>query len=403
MATERQRIAFVLELGRMLHRFGASALRLEELLASVSTALRLPNAHFFSTPTSIVSSFGELGAQQTSLIRIEPGVLDLGRLEEVDRLAADVARGRLDAEAGIERLLEVAGRPAQIGPLPSVVAYAVLSGCAARFFGGGVPEITLALLIGFLSGVLALALGRSPAGARIYELVAAMMASFLARIGADAWGGTSVYVTTLAGLIVLVPGLTLTQAISELATRHLVSGTARMMAAMIAFLEIGFGVAVGSRLGGFFFEPLVGVDATPLPSWTEAAAFLVAIPSLMALFKASWRSAPAIAGATLIAFWGTRLASSVLGPELGVLTGAFALGVVANAYARTLDRPAVVLVVPALLLLVPGSVGFKSLASFLVKDTLLGIESAFSMAMVAVAIVAGLLFANVAVSPRRAL
>jgi uncharacterized membrane protein YjjB (DUF3815 family) len=58
---------------------------------------------------------------------------------------------------------------------------------------------------------------------------------------------------------------------------------------------------------------------------------------------------------------------------------------------------------PAVLLLVPGSVGFRGISSLLRQDTLSGIETTFSMFVVAVSIVAGLLMANAALSPRRAL
>jgi hypothetical protein len=46
-------------------------------------------------------------------------------------------------------------------------------------------------------------------------------------------------------------------------------------------------------------------------------------------------------------------------------------------------------------MLVPGSVGFRSLSSFLERRTLAGIETAFSMILTAVALAAGLLIAGV--------
>ena len=50
-----------------------------------------------------------------------------------------------------------------------------------------------------------------------------------------------------------MPGLTLTAAMTELATRHLASGTARLSGAFITFLAIAFGVALGNRIGGAAF------------------------------------------------------------------------------------------------------------------------------------------------------
>jgi uncharacterized membrane protein YjjB (DUF3815 family) len=92
-----------------------------------------------------------------------------------------------------------------------------------------------------------------------------------------------------------------------------------------------------------------------------------------------------------------------MGGQLGVLLGALALGVLANVYARLLKRPAQVVSVPAMLLLVPGSMGLRGLSSLLDRDTVTGVESVFAMFLVATAIVAGLLIANAVVSPRRSL
>src|SRR4029079_110295 len=74
-------------------------------------------------------------------------------------------------------------------------------------------------------------------------------ASLVATIPAAMLPPLSVFLVTLAGVIVLVPGLTLTVAISELASRQLVSGSARLMGAVALFFAIALGVAVGSQAG----------------------------------------------------------------------------------------------------------------------------------------------------------
>jgi hypothetical protein len=48
--------------------------------------------------------------------------------------------------------------------------------------------------------------------------------------------------------------------------------------------------------------------------------------------------------------------------------------------------------VPALLLLVPGSLGFQSLSRLLDRETVPGVEAAFRMTLVAVSLAMGLLF-----------
>ena len=58
---------------------------------------------------------------------------------------------------------------------------------------------------------------------------------------------------------------------------------------------------------------------------------------------------------------------------------------------------------PAVTMLVPGSMGLRGIRSLLDRDTLTGVETTFATFVVAMAIVAGLLMANAVVSPRRTL
>jgi uncharacterized membrane protein YjjB (DUF3815 family) len=121
------------------------------------------------------------------------------------------------------------------------------------------------------------------------------------------------------------------------------------------------------------------------------------------LVQAHVRSFGWILAGCVVAYVGTRVGTAWLDTQLGVVVGAFALGVLSNVYARFLDRPAQVVSVPAVLLLVPGGMGFRGMSSLLDRDTLTGVDTVFAMFIVATSIVAGLLVAAAVVSPRRSL
>src|SRR5437667_6623281 len=85
-------IAFVIKLGKALHRFGTPAHRLEEALGLVLQKLGL-EGQFFSTPTGMFASFGAPEEQRTTLIRVEPGQVDLEKLILLDDLTNKVIQG----------------------------------------------------------------------------------------------------------------------------------------------------------------------------------------------------------------------------------------------------------------------------------------------------------------------
>jgi uncharacterized membrane protein YjjB (DUF3815 family) len=171
--------------------------------------------------------------------------------------------------------------------------------------------------------------------------------------------------------------------------------------AFVTFLGIGFGVAVGGTLA----ESLLGAPriarATPLPMWTEVVAQIVMSLAFTVLLKARPRDTGWIVISGALAIWGTRLGVDVLGPELGVFLGALIVGVASSGYARLCDRPAMVTQIPGILLLVPGSIGFRGLAALLDKQVLSGVDTTFKMIITAVALVAGTLIANIVAPSRR--
>ena len=86
-----------------------------------------------------------------------------------------------------------------------------------------------------------------------------------------------------------------------------------------------------------------------------------------------------------------------------MFVGGLLVSALANLYARLRQRPGAVIREPGILLLVPGSVGFRSVSFLLERDTTLGMDTALLLLTLLVSLVAGLLFGELLVSPRRSL
>lgn len=254
-------------------------------------------------------------------------------------------------------------------------------------------------------GLLAAWFERSSELKRVFEPVAAFTASAITPLLGLLLGPFAISHTMLAGLIVLMPGLTLTVAMIELSTQHLSSGTSRLNSAFITFLAIGFGVAVGSSaislLAGMITGPIAASRPIPLPGWTLIPALLVMPLAFTILLRAHRGDGPWIVLAGVIGVGGSRFGEMLLGPQLGVFLGALLIGIFSSAYARWMDRPAVITQVPGILLLVPGSIGFRGLAAMLDEKVISGIDTTFKMILTAVALVAGTLIASVIAPVRR--
>lgn len=396
----RDAVGFVLRLGRALHVYGIPAHRLEEVMGKAAERLGL-QGQFFSTPTAIFASFGRQDEQRTFLMRVTPGEVNLGKIAELDDVTTGVLRGALDPGEGSKQIDRILAEPHHYGAALTTIAFSLASAAASRFLGGGVKEIAASALIGFVIGLLSLLVGKYQSLGKVFEFMAAGAASALAGSFTFVFGAYAVSNATLAGLIVLMPGLTLTIALIELSTRNLSSGTSRLSGAFVIFLSIGFGVAVGGAIANLLLgEPAVARSA-PMPAWTEALALVTMPIALTILLRAQWRDAMWIMIAGALAVGGSRLGVRFFGPEMGVFLGALTVGVASNWYARLLDRPAIITEVPGIMLLVPGSVGFRGLAALMDEKIVSGVDTSFKMILTAVALVAGTLMANIIAPPRR--
>ncbi|MEM8712522.1 MAG: threonine/serine exporter family protein [Planctomycetota bacterium] len=403
----------VLRAAQLLHSYGTPAHRLERVVTHLAGTFGL-EIQVFSTPTSIFVSFENDTYDRVRLLRVDPGGVDLGKLVDIDELLDSIEGGRLTPDEGMERMEALDARaPRWSGPW-GVLGHALAASTAALFFGGQPLDIGLSLVLGALIGVLEIVFARRHGVAGVFEPLAAFLAAFGSVAAAHLTGGAvNDGVVAIASIIVLLPGLSLTVAMLELATRHLSSGTSRLAGTASVFLTIAF----GAYLGRFTGDALLGragegvVAAAPTgwiaAWWTTAAGIVLASFGFALLFRARLAEYPWILAASAFGFTVARVVSEAAAEEsravISAFAGALTVGLFGNVYARTANRPSTVPLLPGLLVLVPGSIGYRALTAFADHDALMGVESAAQMILVAAALVGGLLVANAVLPPRRIL
>ncbi len=407
------RISFLLELARRLHQYGTTAPRLEMAISGAAQRLGLI-ADVWSSPTAIIISFadaahGEDGiAQSTQVMRLSPGDVNLARLCEADAIADRVIAGELDLREGFRRLRALGApdtRRAQVGTIVSFGLSA--ASIAALFLHSAWVDLIVAGVIGSLIGWITVLAGSRPRLAVASDLICALLATTVATVVSAFVVPLAIKSVVLASLIVLIPGMSLTTAVREISSQHLVSGVARMGGAMTTLLKLAFGTAAAAQLCA-----AVGIHArdyalAPLPPWMDYPALLIGAIGFSILFRAALRDWPVVIGAVVVGYlttrWGGQIASSLPAAPVGVFLGALLLGALSNLYARFAHRPGAVIREPGILLLVPGSVGFRSMSFMLERDTPVGMSTALLLVTLLVSIVAGLLFGDLLVSSRRSL
>lgn len=380
-------------LGRALHQAGLPAHRLESMLERVASRLDL-TIHSFSLPTGLLLCAERGGASSTVLIRLPPKPTDLERLRRLTIEAEGLARGRVSPCEAIERIKVLEDIPPRWGPAVSVLGFVLSAAAFSVFFGGGLRELGVATAVGLTVGLLALLFGKRRGASRRFELTAAAAAGFIAAVTDPYLGSFVHWVPVASGLVILLPGLALVDSLEELANGHLASGGARMAGVGVAFLALIFGVVLGVSLADLVVASHAADEGIPFPSWVAVPALLLVALGSVFRFQARLKDWPWVLLASAVAFAGTRLGARVGNPLMSPFLGALLLGLAANVYARLRVPTPQMLLVPGLALLVPGSFGLRSMNALLSGDSTTGIDQGFHMFMMAIALVAGLLFSN---------
>ena len=206
----------------------------------------------------------------------------------------------------------------------------------------------------------------------------------------------------IGSLIVLLPGMSLTNAMNELTSRHLVSGTARFAGALTTILKLTIGTAIAFSVAGVLGLQAQVQAARPQPDWVVWCALLAGAYAFAVLFRAHRRDYPLVMAAAAGGYLISRYAGEALGGPSGVFLAALATTAAGNAYARWVKRPGALIRVPGIIMLVPGSIALRGVINLVQQQDLgAGQDAAIAALNTLMALLAGLLFGNLLISARR--
>ena len=396
-------VGFMLRLVKALHTYGVPSYELERLMTNVADQLGY-GLQTTAVPTSITMTFiQDEDKPRTYVIRSNAGEVNVDKLSRTIDVAHAVINGEMTTEQGARELTDITNSMPLHNKYWMIFCFMLVSISISRIFGGGVEEIITASATGLVVGTFV------NIGGLRFETVSNLMpalSAFLATIisfGFNYWIGlSSTYIPVVSGIMVLIPGMMLTIAMAELATQNLVSGTARLLGAGVIFIQMTFGVAIGTQVSSLIFGPAsitTSIDHQ-LPEWTVWIAITIASWALMMLFQTRSKHLLWIMIATCSSFFISRTLGAQMGVATGAFFGALAVGIFANIAYRIKQVPTAAIMMPGFIILVPGSVGFKSLTELLDHNIIGGLETAFNMSIVGISLITGLLVSSIATLPK---
>jgi uncharacterized membrane protein YjjP (DUF1212 family) len=401
-----ERIAFVVEVAEHLHANGTTAQRLEGAIEAVSQKMGL-DCEPWVNPTGMILSFSDptrpAGESDTTrVIRLGLGETNLYKLCEADRIAEDVMAGHTGIAEGRAALQALDRSPGSRARALQVFGFGLASAAVAGLLRLPWLDIATAGMMARLIGLREPPASGRPRLQEASDAIAGIVAGFVAIAVASLVAPLNLNTVTIAALIVLLPGMALTNAVNELTSRHLVSGTARFAGALTTILKLTVGTAIALSIADLAgLHPAVRAWR-PQPDWVEWVALLVGAYAFAVLFRAHRRDYPLVMLSAASGYLIARLGGQAFGGPAGVFLAALVSAAAGNVYARWAKRPGALIRVPGIIMLVPGSVALRGVLTLVQQQDLgAGQEAAMAALNTLMALIAGLLFGNLLVSARR--
>lgn len=376
----------VVEIARALHQSGAPSPLVESAVESL-IAEHGSEGQALVTPTSLSIAIDD----RTQVARMAPPSLDLGRLTDAWETINAWVRSDLTAEEALLRLRT--GQPRLAKHWLALCAAGIAAAAAPLLGGSWVDVVAAAIGGGLVWTVHGWAHGRGNTSP-MADVVAGAVAAWIGGVAA-AWGASPAIVV-LAAVFVLLPGISMVAALSEIAAGSWNAGTMRTVGVLAVLARLGGGLSLGHALAPVAAAPVYGPLGTLAVLPASALVTLLSM-MLMGAWRRDWAAAvvTAVVSAAISVYWeGT----------FGLFIAALWAGVAAWAWSMRTHVPAQSIVIAGILPLVPGAMGLGGAISLFAGQSQDVVEVAVKTIASATAVVGGLLAANVmgeAPVPRR--
>ncbi len=393
---------FIIKLGIIAHGYGPSAARLESYLSQVVEALGYHGV-FRSTRSEIIFSFwkDDKMDQIMHMASVETGSFNMAKLARVGELVEAVVDGGVSLHNAYEMLDEIEALSNPWGPAAKAVSFMFIGVGFSGLMSGNLLDICI-------SGILALIVYVNvffahKFGGRLFELLPFSSAYAVGALAAALkvfMPEINLPVVILSAVIAIIPGFTVSAGIVEMVSNHVVSGSANLISGVIYLLKQFFGAWFGIATIGIFL-PSNGITNAPA---TESLGIWLFLPLLFIGLGIAYQSLikdfPWVMACCLISYIAVRFGNTFEIAYLGTLLGAIVATLFGNLWARQFNRPTSIVLVPAITVMVSGSVGFQGLLIAAGGESDKGLNQFLQMFIVALVIAAGLLIANTIVRPK---
>lgn len=238
-----QLLTTISEIGRLLLKHGAEVYRVEESLERMLQAYGYRDIEVFAIPTYFsLSVMLDDNTPYTVTKRTRQNRINLDSLYALNNLVRKISENTMSNTEIKTELDDINNVPLKM-PL-IILGYGLCAGFFTVFFGGGLQECILGGIIGFIVYFIIWLMETLDVNTIVSTLLASIALATLA-ITFDKLGWVHDFeAITIGCLMVLVPGVAITNSLRDIIGGEFVSGIARMVEAILTAASIAIGVGI---------------------------------------------------------------------------------------------------------------------------------------------------------------
>lgn len=239
-----------LDIGEQMLVSGAEVSRVEDSIQRICKAYGAKRVDVFTITSSIVVTMyhPEFGPV-TQTRRVAGQEFDLHRLDCLNQLSREICSERLSLnqiKQKVERIQSEKKYPFYV----QVAIFALISGSFSLFFGGSAADAVVSSVIGIVLKCMSTAAGKLKVNSFLNALLCSLTGGLLAILFVKCGLGDSVSKISIGNIMLLIPGIALTNAMRDMFSGDTISGALRFTEAILLAMTIAFGFAVASLIGG---------------------------------------------------------------------------------------------------------------------------------------------------------
>lgn len=235
----------VLLAGKIMIENGADMARVDDTLTRIARNAGIEHPRIFETTTGLMMSIQ--GSDNAQVESIEKRRIDLERISRVNDASRAFQAKKMTLEEMHACLQKLDRSTLDFGPLMKIIAAAMIGGTLEVVYGGAWSDMLPTMVISGIGFASYYFLSRFFHTQFASEFVAAVIIGVLGVFVTRVHLGTNMGMIITGGIMPLVPGVLLTNAVRDLLAGHILSGSARMIEGLITACALGMGIALVLR------------------------------------------------------------------------------------------------------------------------------------------------------------